>query len=354
MWYRQASRFLTARALDCYARRVREISTRRRLIAIAKIAVSVGLCGWLLWQMLAREGIDELGARLLRIDPAWIAVAIGLHFSAVLAGTLRWRLLLGAGRIELGLGWLLRSFLVGRFVGAFTPSTTGLDGWRLWEAGRASGSMARAAGAIAVEKLVGLIGMAIVCAALLPFGGAALLGSGAYGVAIALAAIASLALSAIMRPAWCSSIAERTPRRLRPRAQKIAGALVSSRLGVREVIKAVALGLASHAALSAVYFATARALGVEVDALALLAVGNAIVIAVLLPISVGGIGVRESVAVVLLAGAGVDSADAVLVALLGYLTGQAPALIGGALFALRSSSSAPIAIDERAERSLEV
>ncbi|MEQ9699442.1 MAG: hypothetical protein RLO54_16525, partial [Sandaracinaceae bacterium] len=45
-------------------------------------------------------------------------------------------------------------------------------------------------------------------------------------------------------------------------------------------------------------------------------------------------GVREGVAVVLLATAGVSSTDAVLVALLGYLTGQVPALLGGGLMAI--------------------
>src|SRR5688572_10586448 len=137
---------------------MRELMQRKRLVFALKALVSAGLCAWLVWQMLAREGVEELGARLANIDGWWIGGAIALHFTAVLAGTVRWRLLLRAARIEkLGLGWLLRSFLVGRFVGAFTPSTTGLDGWRLWEAGRASGSMARAAGAIVVEKLVGLI-----------------------------------------------------------------------------------------------------------------------------------------------------------------------------------------------------
>src|SRR5690242_3562671 len=113
---------------------MRGLMKHKRLLAGVKIAVSVGLSAWLVSQMLEREGIDELGARLARIDVRWIAFAIALHFGAVLAGTMRWRLLLRAARIEkLSLGWLLRSFLIGRFVGAFTPSTTGLDGWRLWE-----------------------------------------------------------------------------------------------------------------------------------------------------------------------------------------------------------------------------
>jgi uncharacterized protein (TIRG00374 family) len=316
-----------------YARRVKEL-LRRRGIWLAKIAVSGGLSVWLGARMMEQGGFGALADRLEQLAPGWIAVAVALHFTAVFFGVVRWRLLLRSAAVELPFSWLLRSFLIGRFVGAFTPSTTGLDGWRLWEAGRASGSMGRSAAAIGVEKLVGLIGMAVVCAALLPFGGSALIGDRALAVSAVLACAAVLALAILARPRVLEAIAERMPSFVRPRAQKIVSAIGTARLDAKKIAKAIALGLASHGALSAVFWATARALGIELDALTLFAAGNAIVIAVLLPVSVGGVGVRESVAVVLLSGVGVTSTDAVLVALLGYLTGQVPALLGGVCFAL--------------------
>ncbi|MCZ7687091.1 MAG: flippase-like domain-containing protein, partial [Sandaracinaceae bacterium] len=115
--------------------------------------------------------MGALSERLHELDARWLLVAVLLHGVAVLAGVLRWRSLLGAAGVELPLGWLARSFLVGRFVGAFTPSTAGLDGWRIWDAGTASGAMGKARRP-SWSKLVGLIGMALVCAALVPFGGA--------------------------------------------------------------------------------------------------------------------------------------------------------------------------------------
>jgi uncharacterized membrane protein YbhN (UPF0104 family) len=295
--------------------------------------------------MLERDGIDTLGERLGALDARWLVAAVSLHFLAVLAGVLRWRLLLRASGVDLSLPWLLRSFLIGRFVGAFTPSTTGLDGWRLWDAGKASGSMGRSAAAIAVEKLVGLIGMAVVCAALVPSGGAALLGSSAIGLALALAGGAAVGLALLGRPAMLASVARRMPRPIRGRAEKVVDALGTLELDGGRVGGAVALGVVSHAALSAVFWATSGALQLPVDGWTLLAVGNAIVLAVLLPVSIGGVGVREGVAVVLLASVGIGSTDAMLVALLGYLTGQAPALVGGVLLAAQRSA-------ERSEPSL--
>ncbi len=80
-----------------------------------------------------------------------------------------------------------------------------------------------------------------------------------------------------------------------------------------------------------VFAATGTALGVDASLAELAIVGNAIVLATLLPISVGGFGVREGTAVALLAVVGVPAGEAVFVALLGYLAAQPPALVGGVL-----------------------
>ncbi|HJL18411.1 MAG TPA: lysylphosphatidylglycerol synthase transmembrane domain-containing protein [Sandaracinaceae bacterium LLY-WYZ-13_1] len=308
--------------------------SRRRLLLAAKALVSLGLLGWLGWRMLARDGVDALTARLGTLDAGWLGLAVALHFVAVLAGTARWRLLLRAASVRLPFAFLARSFLIGRFVGAFTPSTTGLDGWRLYEAGKASGEMGRSAAVIGVEKLVGLVGMALVCAALVPFGGLDLMGPAALAAAAAMAAGALIGLWAMGRPDVSRRLAARLPAALRARAERMIDAVADSRVSARTSLRAVGLGVLSHLALSAVFWATAGSLGVTAAPATLLVVGNAIVLAVLLPVSIGGVGVREGVAVVLLASAGVSATDAVLVALLGYLTGQVPALVGGVWMAL--------------------
>lgn len=307
---------------------------RRTALLAAKATVSLGLVGWLVSRMVARDGVEALAVRVESLSVGWLAIAVALHFAAVLAGVARWRLLLRSVGIAQPVGFLTRSFLVGRFVGAFTPSTTGLDGWRLWEVGRASGAMGRSAAAIGVEKLVGLIGMALVCAALVPFGGAELLGSTALIAAAALATGAAVGLWLVKRPTLFAGLVQHLPAALAGRASKAMDALSRTELPPRNLLGAVGLGVLSHLALSAVFWSTAHAVGVDAPAPTLLVVGNAIVLAVLLPVSIGGVGVREGVAVVLLGTAGVTSTDAVLVGLLGYLTGQLPAIAGGVLMAI--------------------
>ena len=305
--------------------------------------MSVGLSAWLLARMLERDGAGALVDRLGTLDARWLVLAVALHGLAVLTGVLRWRLLLRAAGLSLPLAWLARSFLIGRFIGAFTPSTTGLDGWRLFDAGKKTGALGKSTAVIAVEKLVGLVGMALVCAALAPVGGVELLGPNAIGVALALAGGALIGLALMRRPHLIRRVAAILPRRL---GAKIVDSLAELRLELSTLTSATLLGVLSHLAISAVFWATAGALGLEVDAWTLLTVGNAIVLSVLLPVSVGGVGVREGVAVMLLASASVASTDAVLVALLGYVTGQVPALIGGAFFALDKVQRAPVLAEQ--------
>jgi uncharacterized membrane protein YbhN (UPF0104 family) len=304
-------------------------SPRAAALLAIKLLVTVGLLAWLGRSIAMREGMDELTSRAEEIAWAPMLGAIGLHFVAVLAGVLRWRTLLAARGLSLPLPVLVRSFLVGRFLGAFTPSTTGLDGYRLWDVGRRTGDTVGSAATIAIEKLVGLVGMAVVCAALFPFGLAERLGNIALLVALAMAGVAIVGLSVVKFPDRAMRLIAHLPRPIRTRAEKIASASLGSGIGLGALSVALVLGIAQHLALSATFAASGVAFGVAAPIPTLLSVGNAIVIAVLLPISIGGVGVRESVAVVLLAGAGIETSEAVLLALGSWLAGQVPALIGG-------------------------
>jgi len=309
---------------------------RARLLLAVKAAISVGLLAYLLSQIAAREGMGALGERLGALDPVAIAAALGLHAVAVIAGVARWRMLLDARGLGQPLPWLLRSFLIGRFVGAFTPSTTGLDGWRGYEIARRTGDVAGSAGVILVEKLVGIVGMAIVCAALAPLGVLDQLGPTALPMALGLAAIAATGVWVLASPSRIGALARIAPGPIRGKATKVATALAAGKLSGGRLAGAIALGIVQHLALSAVFAATGAALHVGVPLGTLLAVGNAITISVLLPISIGGVGVREGVAVALLST--VATSDAALIALLGWLTGQVPALIGGILLAMDRSA----------------
>lgn len=314
---------------------------KRRILFAIKAIVSIALLGWVLHTALSRDGVEVLRDRLASLSPLWIVVAVALQFASVGAGVLRWRMLLRAQKIELPLAWLGRSYLIGRFVGAFTPSTAGLDVYRGWAVARRTGETARSASTILVEKFVGLIGLSTVCLVLLGLGASDTLGMPALIASLAMAGGSSLGLWVLISPARARSLARIAPAKIRPRVANLLEAIGAPGLSRGVLVGSVGLGICAHLAVSSVFVATGLALALPVDAATLLVTGNLIVLATLMPISVGGVGVREGVAVLLLGAAAVGPTDATLVALLGYLTGQVPALAGGLLMLLPNGVTPP-------------
>lgn len=302
--------------------------------------ISAALLGVVLWLVATTDGIAELPTRLGQLGGPAMALAFALPFVAVAAGVRRWQLLLAHEGVVLPFGVLLASFLRGRFVGAFTPSTAGLDLYRLVDIAKRTGAKAQSGRAILVEKLHGLVALSLVTFALLPFGLAHFFGAFGLLLAAALGLGAALGLVLLARPAWLAAIARCAPARIRGRVLSVAEALASRPASARELVRVVVLGVISHAATAGIFVGTGLALGVATDAFTLLVVGNAIVLATLLPISVGGVGVREGTAVALLACVGVGATDATLVGLLGYVVAQPPALAGGVLALLGRSATA--------------
>ncbi len=296
-----------------------------------KCAVTLTLLGVVVTLIATRGGLTEVRASLLRLSAEGVALALLLPTVAVAASVRRWQLLLAHENLELSFGELLGSFLRGRFVGAFTPSTSGLDLYRLVDIGQVAGDRAASGRAILLEKLLGLVALALVTLALLPAGLAQFFGAGGLLLAFGLGGGSLAALALLGRPTLLRALVARLPRRLRRRAHGVLDVLGTRPLLPARLACVLGLGVASHGAAAGVFLATGLALGLAVEPLSLLVVGNAIVLATLLPISVGGVGVREGTAVALLTTVGVNPTDAALMALLGYLAMQPPALLGGLL-----------------------
>jgi hypothetical protein len=69
----------------------------------------------------------------------WSCVAMAIKFCGVIASAYGWSLLLKGQKLFYPF-WqqIMTAFLIGRFIGTFLPSTIGLDGYTLYEAGRYS------------------------------------------------------------------------------------------------------------------------------------------------------------------------------------------------------------------------
>lgn len=307
------------------------IPARSRTKRALKGVVSGTLLVAVLVVIARRQGFEALLDRARTLAGLPLLFAVALQLGSVGFSIARWQILLRAQGIDLPLGRLARSFFVGRFYGVFTPSTAGLDVYRAVDVGRATGEGVRSAAVIVIEKLCGLLSLALLTFTLLPFGGDRWLGREAI-VAAGLVGLGSLAgLAALRRPRIFAPLVARLPGGLRAKVEGAVRTMTDRPLGGADTLRALLLGGGAHLCISAVYAATASALGLTVGLPELLLVGNAIILATLAPVSVAGVGVREGTAVALLGAIGVSPADALLVAVLGFIATQPPALVGGAL-----------------------
>src|SRR6478735_8356899 len=109
---------------------------RSLAITAVKIIVSIGL----LWLLFSRVDVARLWSVARRASPTWLAGALLLYFTMVLASAGRWDVLLRAQHVRLPFSFLTQSFLVATFFNNFLPSNIGGDVVRITDTAKAAGS----------------------------------------------------------------------------------------------------------------------------------------------------------------------------------------------------------------------
>jgi uncharacterized membrane protein YbhN (UPF0104 family) len=266
---------------------------------------------------------------------SWL-LALAISAAQIVLLVVRWREVIRA----LSFGARLRTLVVGtlteRFVNQILPSTLGGDAVRIGQLVADGVNTNAAALSVFFDRCLGILALVLLTAAGWPAVVGATAGSevtrpiGAV-VVIALAGVAAVAalparwLEGIVGTVrgtrlWAlGALAERTHQLFRTRA--FAGHALGAALAVQ----------ASFCALFAVIGA---AIAPQSSWLALAAFAPMIMLVSLIPLSVGGWGVREGAAILLLAGAGVASHDALAISVLFGMVQLVTGLLAGAAAAL--------------------
>lgn len=138
---------------------------RRILLSTAKILIS----GALLYLALRKVDLSELVSRLTGTSLLWIAMAIAVTFLQIFVGVVRWREISAECGAPLELGRAMRYNVIGAFFNQTLPSAIGGDAVRLWLVARAGAGWRAATYSIFVDRAVGLVALAIVVVASLPW-----------------------------------------------------------------------------------------------------------------------------------------------------------------------------------------
>jgi glycosyltransferase 2 family protein len=311
------------------------------LLLLLKAAVTALLLG-----LLFREHRGTLLAPLegLLANPGWTCAGLAAAGGALLFAALRWQAVLRGQGLPLPLAELGRLIVIAAFFNTTSLGVVGGDAWRALALLRRPGTpRLPVVVSILLDHLVGLVSLALIflacawavrdCLAHLdPVALAAVQGFAVF-------MIGTLVTVAVTVVASTPAVHRRLAARLaggvfqRPALQKFVEACDALRRAWRQSLLALGHSLLLFACHFGLFYCGLRAVGGEAPLVEFLAAMPVIDAAAGLPVSVSGLGVRETTFEILVGGlTGLAAPLAVAASLAGWLFTTAWGLLGGLLF----------------------
>lgn len=273
----------------------------------------------------------DLGAATVRPSPLLfvaIACATGLLIMSQAVAALRWKIILGDDMLPWS--YLLRLYTIGSFFGLFLPTSVGGDAVRAVATARSSERAGRAIASVLIDRGFGVLATIAYAALgfiLAPESIAILAGDavswgapGDAGIGLTLAAIGVAVLilsrSARVLAFWADSII-------------VLGDLARS---PRRLGRVSALAVVSQGLIVLLWYTLARGMNFALPTSTFLWAVPLVSLSALLPVTFAGLGVREGVWLILLAGSAIPPADIVAFSLLYFACNLLVGIAGGILF----------------------
>lgn len=284
--------------------------------AVFKFAVTAALLIFLLHRIDFRGVFGVFG----RVDLFKMAQALALFLLLNILIFFRWRILLGGLRVSISVPRLFRTYLSSLFFNLVFPSTIGGDTLRTVTVSRQAGR--HSSGILAtviLDRLFGFIGLVTLFVVVLGFNAGVLRDSG-----IVLAAILLIAAVGIISVAMFSARFFRGSMRfvpwkgLREYFCGIHEASVGFRGKKRILFGAWLISVVSHIGLCFMYYLAAQAAHMPLRLVHCFLFVPIITVSSIVPVSVGGLGVRDAASVIFLGKAGLTPEEAVTLSLANF------------------------------------
>lgn len=268
---------------------------------------------------------------------------VGVGFSAW-----GWHLLLKGQNIVYPF-WrqIMTTWLIGRFIGTFLPSTIGLDGYTLYDAGRYSNEWERVTVAKALEKFIGVTGLFLCMLVLLPFG-VGIFGERAMLMGGIVGGVASMIVLAVFLGTFRPGILQfflRLPFPFRDRIETQVNRLDSAAGAYRDKPLLLCMvffaKFVTHFTTAVVYVFTAMAVGVvDVQFFDVTFASSIQILGTLFSPTIAGEGAREMIQAYLLADQ-MGAVQSILSASLGFIAAEAATMWGGVFWLFRNARYRP-------------
>jgi len=302
------------------------VPAARRGRAAWRLAGSAVLIG----ALLVIVPFGDLSAALRRVPPAvWLA-ALPAYLTLHLIGVAKWRLLINTADAGLSFAQTARCYYYGLFGNIFLPSIVGGDVVRAGLAATMSRSKTGLVMGSLVDRVLDTAGLALLAgigALFLP--NALDPRSRAIFTAVAAMMLGGLVVGAVT--VALLPVARWVPFKVRRRLVVVRDAFRALGRHPERVATSMAMGMALQALLVLLNAWLGRTMGIDISPLVWLFVWPLAKIAAILPVTQGGIGVREGALVVLFQPFGVSAGAAMATGLVFTAIVMAGGLVGGGI-----------------------
>jgi hypothetical protein len=295
---------------------------RKYALALLKFAVTVAVLGWLLSKF-------ELGTVLVtmrKLPLTTLAIGLCLVIAQPLIAAVRWHFILRHLGAPISFARTLQLYWVGLFAAAFLPGGIAGDGVRVWMLVEAGVRPSRSINSVLLDRAGALIGLLLLVAASLPFVDSRVAPTPVrYGLAallvVGLAAGVAVCLRIRIPARWHGFRAARA-------LSNLLNDLRSLCLSPRWAFGLICLSFIAMVCGSLNIFLFMRYLGAAIDFVDAMALGSFVILALTLPVSFGGWGLREGSMVGLFGIVGVAPAISLSVSIMIGLFSTAVSLPG--------------------------
>ena len=308
---------------------------KKHLALLAKLAVMAAL----LAALYRHVDFAAFRASLAGLQWAWIPLIYALLFANTALNSWKWGLLLRADGISIPLRSLMCSHLIGTFFNLFLPSSIGGDAYRVVDVGRRAGAGAKSFAAVFAERLAGFLALAVWGLLFSAIGWSRLPDKRMLFLpVIVFGLMAGMVFALVQRRALVAVWRFLRMDRLK-KLDAFLHRFLDSMAGYHADRKLIAvvfgLSLAFQMLAITTIFCISRALHWDASFVYFCIFVPLITLGEALPISIFGIGVRDSLDVFFFAQGGASREQALSMALVYVLITLVYSLFGGGLFLLR-------------------
>ena len=311
---------------------------RKTILLVLRIVISISLIFYLIKTQI--KDFSNIVEILKSSDKVLLLLSLSTHALGTYITAVRWKVLLNTQDVKLSTATLSVTVLIGTFFNNFLPTSIGGDVFRSYDASKkADIPMGKSVSVIIVERFSGVVSAATYAVIAL-FLGFTAIGHRSVVIPVVIFFVITIILGfLIINPSVfkLGKISNKFKfiRRMREKLSNVYNTLMSFKKYKGALIVVLVFSFFLQFTVILNWFLAARAVGINLSLTAFIFIVPVVATIAMIPISIGGIGLRENSLVFILVAMGVTSEKAALCSLLILLMIVLVGVLGGIIYIVR-------------------